>query len=531
MVNEFLKGKRAALAASIILSLFFALCLDAGAQLKKSSKKKKQEAPADNLDSSAEPDKVLYERAQNDLKHSRYTEGRLALQTLINTYPDSEYLAKAKLAIGDSYFKEGGTSNLMQSIQEYKDFRTFFPFLDEAAYAQMQIAMAHYKMMEKADRDTTEAQLAEDEFQTMVLNYPQSPLAPQAVQRLREVQEVLADGSFRVARYYYSKGDTRAAGARLIELTDRYPLYSQSDEALWMLGNIYMQTKMATKDEDLRNVWGAQAAQCYARIIRDYPLSKHTQDAKGRLKAMGVAVPAADPGAVARMQKEQQIAREHHSTFASFLNSPKSMLHGAPDVSAAAHSGQPNLNPPNDTVSATEVLKPQAGGPKMEVGATAVTSGAEGSPTTQVDAVSGPSASSSTAGMHAGVQIITPMENGNAAPAASAPSTGSAPAPPASGAPAAASDPAPPNGASGNSVVAASSPAASAPAAPSAQAGNSTQGPESSSQGSSTSAPAASAPAGTTNAQPAAAQSSSDSDDSKESTSKKKKGLRKLVPW
>ena len=30
--------------------------------------------------------------------------GRLTLQTLINTYPDSEYLAKGKLAIADSFF-------------------------------------------------------------------------------------------------------------------------------------------------------------------------------------------------------------------------------------------------------------------------------------------------------------------------------------------------------------------------------------------------------------------------------------------
>src|SRR3989449_6200361 len=60
-------------------------------------------------------------------------------RSLINTYPDSEYLAKAKLAIADSYYKEAGTTGLKQSIAEYKDFITFFPFLDEAAYAQMQV--------------------------------------------------------------------------------------------------------------------------------------------------------------------------------------------------------------------------------------------------------------------------------------------------------------------------------------------------------------------------------------------------------
>ena len=73
-------------------------------------KKKKEAAPA-ATDSSVSPDKVLYERALVDIKKGRHEVGRLNLQTLINTYPDSEYLAKAKLAIADSYYKEGGTAN------------------------------------------------------------------------------------------------------------------------------------------------------------------------------------------------------------------------------------------------------------------------------------------------------------------------------------------------------------------------------------------------------------------------------------
>ena len=64
--------------------------------------------PDTNKTESAEADKVLYERALNDLKHNRFDTSRLSFQTLINTYPDSEYLAKAKLSIADSYFKEGG---------------------------------------------------------------------------------------------------------------------------------------------------------------------------------------------------------------------------------------------------------------------------------------------------------------------------------------------------------------------------------------------------------------------------------------
>ena len=87
---------------------------------------KKKAAPI--AGTSAEPDKVLYGKATDDIKHGRYIVGRLALQTLINTYPDSEYLAKAKLAIADSYYKEGGTAGLKQSIVEYKRLHHVLPF-------------------------------------------------------------------------------------------------------------------------------------------------------------------------------------------------------------------------------------------------------------------------------------------------------------------------------------------------------------------------------------------------------------------
>src|ERR1700734_2128349 len=366
---------------------------DQTAAKKKSAQKKKQTI---DVNTTAEPDKVLYDRAQADLKAGRYIEGRLALQTLINTYPDSEYLAKAKLAVADSYYKEGGTTNLTQSVQEYNDFRTFFPFLDEAAYAQMQIGMAHYKMMEKADRDKTQGEAAEDAFQAFLLSYPQSPLVPKAEQYLRDVQEVLADGDYIVAYFYYAKLDYRASAARLVELTDRYPLYSQNDEALWLLGDVYERAKNLSKSEDDKNHWGDLAAKCYDKIVRDYPLSKLVAPAKTRLKGMGRPIPEPDPDALARMQKEQLYQRQHHQIMA--LKMPMSMIKGDPDFSTAAHGGTPQLNPPNDVVSATDVLRPGAQGPSFTVAggnANSQTPAETGTETvTPVDATTGPAAGS-----------------------------------------------------------------------------------------------------------------------------------------
>jgi outer membrane protein assembly factor BamD len=500
-------------------------------------KKKDQKKQTIDVNTSAEPDKVLYDRAQADLKAGRYTEGRLALQTLINTYPDSEYLAKAKLAVADSYYKEGGTTNLTQSIQEYNDFRTFFPFLDEAAYAQMQIGLAHYKMMEKSDRDKTQGEAAEDAFQAFLLSYPQSTLIPKAEQYLRDVQEVLADGDYKVAYYYYTKTDFRAAAARLVEVTDRYPLYSQNDDALWMLGNIYERAKQVSKNEDDKNHWSDLASKCYDRIVRDYPLSKNSPGAKARLKDMGRPVPSADPDAIVRMQKQQLYEKEHHQSMVVKL--PMGMLKGNPDTSSAARGGMPQMAPPNDAVSATDVLRPGAAGPSFTLtgsaaGASTQTSSTSNEVVTPEDATTAPVGSNANqTGL--GVEILTPLDDkgqptseqpATTTPRAetSAPAT-SAPPPPAT------------NGtvdAGLNGSGTANPPAENNPAAAVSDSSSS-----SSSSSSASGTAGDSAAPGATSAQPAAQSADKAAtpvkptpvDTKEESTSKKKKGLKKLIPW
>src|SRR6266702_1163502 len=156
---------------------------------------KKSVNPLANV-GSKQPDKVLFDKAMDAMRHNRFDVARLTLETLINTYPDSEYIARAKLAVGDSWYAEGGTAALAQAEQEYSDFKIFFPNLKEAAEAQLKIANIHYQQMEKADRDYTHAKRAEDEYRKMILTYPDSKVVPEAKRKLLEVQEVLADREF-----------------------------------------------------------------------------------------------------------------------------------------------------------------------------------------------------------------------------------------------------------------------------------------------------------------------------------------------
>jgi outer membrane protein assembly factor BamD len=460
--------------------------------------KKKKVDKSTSADNTAEPDKILYDRAMDNIKHGRQEVGRLSLQTLINTYPDSEYLAKAKLAIADSYYKEGGSASLTQAIQAYKDFGIFFPFLPEASYAQLQVANTHYKQMAKPDRDRSEAKMAEEEYQTFLEKYPKDPLAPQAEQHLRNVQEIVAEGDYRIGYFYYVKGDKRAAAARLIALTKRYPLYSKSDKALWMLGDVF-------ETSEHKEI----AQQYYAQIVRNYPLSPLVPDAKGKLKAFNVPVPQPDPKAEAWMVAEQNAPREHDS----LIKKPLALVRAGPHTEfvAAARTGAPNLTPEADNTSATDILTPgnrsTLGGSSPTAGNAAVvevvTPGSAGSSTnTDTNGAAG------SGGNASGTTGTTGSTDGTATQPADSAGTGTNPAG-AAGDPKAAGQPAP-------------APAGADPAANPVTT-TTTTGADGK--------PADGATANGTAATATQDSSTSSNSNQKESSSKKKKGIKKIVPW
>jgi outer membrane protein assembly factor BamD len=309
-------------------------------------RRKKYENPI--TQQTEQPDKVLYDKAVKDIEKGRFEVARLTLNTLINTYDSSEFLAKAKLAVADSWFREAGSHGLAQAEAEYKDFILFYPTMEEAAESQEKICMIHYKQMEKADRDPNHALRAEDECRQLLVQFPNSKFAPRVAQLLRNIQEALAEAEMRVGNFYYKKGSFPAAANRLQALTDHFPLYSLADEALWELGDAY--GRMGTR---FREKSGA----AYARIVKDYPLSARVEDAKGKLQELELPIPEADPVAVARMKYEAE-NRER----AGFMARSTGIIRRGPDMTTAAKSGAPAMEGFRPTIPASIPVPAGAGG-------------------------------------------------------------------------------------------------------------------------------------------------------------------------
>ena len=346
-----------------------AVCLGAALAFSPCSFAAKQKKHKKNADLSAnplanvqsqQPDKLLFDKAMLAMKKGKYDVARLDLQTLLNTYSDSEYAMRAKLAVGDTWFKEGGTAALAQAESEYKDFITFFPNTPEAAEAQMKVGDIYFEQMEKPDRDPQNAEAAEREYRTMLEQFPDSPLIPRAKQKLREVQEVLAQRQYEIGEYYASRQNWAGAIARLQTVADTYPLFSHSDQTLITIGDAYAtEAQMLANAKNLpakaraevSKYYDQRAIAAWDRVVTRYPLAPHVEDAKDRLIAIGAPVPDPSPQALAESQAEED-SRVNVKLGARTLQ----LLGRGPNTVRAARVGDPSLvSPP--PVLAPEVVK------------------------------------------------------------------------------------------------------------------------------------------------------------------------------
>ena len=299
---------------------------------------KKYETPITK--NTQQPDKVLFDQAMHDIEHGRYEVARISLQTLMNTYESSEYMAKAKLAIADSWFREGGANGMAQAEAEYKDFILFYPHMEESAEAQNRVCEIHYKQMDKSDRDGTQTLRAEDECRSLLVQFPNSKFAP--------------EGGAAAAQYSGESGGARIRRRELLLEARNEPGGRQPAERAG--GPIpavsarptRRSMRRATPIRKMGPRFRKKAGEMFARIVRDYPLGDRAEEAKNRLEDLEMPVPQADPHALARMKFEQENYKRP-----SLMARSIGWVHSGPDVAHAAKEGSPTMTDMKKTIPAS----------------------------------------------------------------------------------------------------------------------------------------------------------------------------------
>lgn len=220
----------------------------------------------------ASSDEALYKLGEQYVKKDP-EKARLYFRQVIDSFPKSFYAQRAKLAIADSYFRQGDEGSMIIAASEYREFISLYPYSPSAAYAQYQIAMTYYKKALKPGRDQTKTKQALEEFKKVVTNYPNSEEAKMAQEKIKDCEERLAKHILSIGELYYKMSAYKASVSRLLDIVTAYPNFSEMDKVYFYLGDSYYKSRAYDK-----------AVPYFTKLITDYPKSKYARKAQKRME-------------------------------------------------------------------------------------------------------------------------------------------------------------------------------------------------------------------------------------------------------
>src|SRR5262245_11973886 len=253
-----------------------------------------------------EPDKFLWERGTEELNKKHWLTSREYFRQLMDSYPQSQYRADAKLGLADSYLGEGSAESNVLAVNEYREFLSFYPTHKRAYYAQYKLGMCHFYQMHGPDRDQTETVEAIAELTTFVEKYSQvNPNDPDAEAqkkivedghaKLREARDRLSDADYRVA-YFYLKTQKYPPAAidRFKAILKSDPEYSRRDGVYFYLAEALIKMKREK-----------EALPFLDRLLVEFEQSEYLVQAKKLVETL-----KADPNADPKKPKNGSVSHE-----------------------------------------------------------------------------------------------------------------------------------------------------------------------------------------------------------------------------
>ncbi len=195
-----------------------------------------------------------------------YTRAIDVFQRIKTEHPFTPLLTQTELKIADAYYLN---KQYPEAINALKEFQSLHPTNENIPFVVFRLGQAHFDQFTSTDRDQKNTELAKGYFATVITNYPKSPYASQAREKLAQAIEYLADHDFNVAFFYYQQEKYPAARDRFEEIVRKYGGTPPAAKSLYYLGESYR-----------REQNGVKAALAYEALIQHYPKSQFAPQAK-----------------------------------------------------------------------------------------------------------------------------------------------------------------------------------------------------------------------------------------------------------
>ena len=204
---------------------------------------------------------------------------------------------------GEAFFEK---EEFAEAIVEYNHFLDLHRNHMLASYAAFRIGESQMKRAKGIERDPEPIQKAIDSFERLRRDYPGSRYDNQAIEKLSECHDLLAQMHLFVGQFYYRRGSYLAAAHRFEQIMKIYPDKSVAPDALYFLALSY---------HDLgADDW---AGEKLVLLAEKYPNSAHSSEGARLLAKINKSQPsvmvAKKPETPAATSAPTSIAETQHS--------------------------------------------------------------------------------------------------------------------------------------------------------------------------------------------------------------------------
>jgi outer membrane protein assembly factor BamD len=239
--------------------------------------------------SKLEPDataEALFDEGIRYFNEKNYIRAIDLFERIRSDHPFSPQVTPAELKIAEAYYRN---KQYAEAITAFREFQAIHPTNENIPFVIYHLGLAHFDQFTRVDRDQNFTETAKGYFETVIKDYPKSPYAGPARDKLAKCLDYLAAHEFSVASFYIQQEKYPAARDRLEGIVRRYPSTPTAVEALYYLGEAYRLEKNSVK-----------AALAYAAMVQRFP--DHPLAQKAQMQLAEVSKERQDPLALLLMR-------------------------------------------------------------------------------------------------------------------------------------------------------------------------------------------------------------------------------------
>jgi len=161
-------------------------------------------------------------------------------QHVVDHAPYGDYADRAQMRLGECYLRQNRYEEANRAFQRVVDEYPSSPLLEQAKF---KVAFCARQLSLRPSYDQSATEEAITWYEKFIASHPNSDLIPQAQQSLNQLRTIKAEGLAKIAHFYEVRGKPASAAVYYQEIVDHYSDTGLAPQAVAKLRELEQRTQ------------------------------------------------------------------------------------------------------------------------------------------------------------------------------------------------------------------------------------------------------------------------------------------------